>query len=646
MTSPIRFGRRTAAPLAAGLLLALTANAQVQWGGSPPSSYLSLSGTVPTITLPAPDVEALRAEDLTRGKNQALRYGALVPISAGLDGAGLWEDLPGGDRVWRLRIDSAGAQSLSLLFALYNLTPGQELYVYDDARTTTLGSFTYMNNKPDGLFSTFPTPGSAINLELFDPAWSTGAPALVLENVVYDYTGVHSLLAGSDARTDCEIDVACPQGAPWTDQINATARILASGALCTGSLVNNTSNDGRQLFFSADHCGTLNNGVFLFNYQTASCGSGFAPQTDTVSGSVRRASSSSLDYQLVELTQTIPSSYNPYLAGWDRSGSFPSNTLTTHHPAGGPKKISFDDDPPQKSGNDWQVLVWDTGVTEPGSSGCPLYDPSGNYIGNLWGGAAACGFPFNDFFTRLDSYWSQVSSHLDPLGTGALSITGCDPYGACGGPPVGLSITSITPGNVPALMPSSSHDVTINGAGFTPTTTVTVDGILLAGFPAPTSYVSSTRIDIDMPQLSKLGSVSVVVANGATTASSTVNVVAPDPPALQIGGGDEPVTLFSFSGADITMSAGPGDLFFLYFSSDPIPSIAPGLVSFTIGNGFSTLWPAGFYVVDPVKAWTQINVPFSGIPPLSTFYFEGFSLPAVPTLPVSVSNRQQVQVVF
>jgi hypothetical protein len=57
--------------------------------------------------------------------------------------------------------------------------------------------------------------------------------------------------------------------------------------------------------------------------------------------------------------------------GWNHSGNGPTSTVTIHHPEGDVQKISFDNNPPTKSGTQWHIRTWDDGVTEPGSSGCP-----------------------------------------------------------------------------------------------------------------------------------------------------------------------------------------------------------------------------------------------------------------------------------
>ncbi|MCZ6597337.1 MAG: IPT/TIG domain-containing protein, partial [Planctomycetota bacterium] len=613
--------------LIAAVVLQGRAGAQLTAGGTPPSLIHSLAAEVPTVDLEPLDVETLLAEDALAGKNEPFRFGDVIDVELGLDDSGVWETLPDGGRVWRLRIRSDGAFSLSPLFSAYSLPSGAELFVYNDDLATIRGAYTYVNNKENGQFAIEPTAGAAITLEYHEPAWVEAPGEIELSGVVYDYRDVIAIFEqGDDGAIDgsCEIDVVCPIGDPWQDQIRATTLLINGGLLCSGSLVNNTNFDGTQLYFSANHCGVLNNAVFRFKYQKSGCGTGGAPTGNTVQGSVQLATSSSIDYRLVRITEAIPDSYEPYYAGWDRSGSFPANTVTVHHPGGGPKKISFDFDSPLKSGQDWRILVWDVGVTEPGSSGCPLYNQDGRFIGQLWGGAAFCGFPFDDFYGRLDVAWNQVKAHLDPLGANPSFIDGYDPLGGGGG----LTITSIVPSSIDAVVPGTAQTVTINGSGFLSSASISVDGALLTGIPSPYTVVDSSTITFDMPQINHLGTTPIDVTVAGQTASGAIDVVAPSTPKLQVNSGNEPVVLLTFQGVDITMSSEPNDIYYLFYSTSNLPSSLPGIVDMDIGAGGTSLFQVGIFTIDPTQAWTAVHFPLSGAAIGLTVYVQGVTIPA------------------
>jgi hypothetical protein len=588
------------------------------------------------------DVAALLAEDAAQDGKGPFRFGENIEVDLGFE-AGSWVTVPGGDRVWRLRVASSGAHSLSFIFSEYDLPAGAELYLYNDDQSWVFGQFNTLNNKPNGQMAVRPLAGEAVTLEYFEPAWVERPGALRIGTVVHDYKDIHKIFdseLGPDGN--CEIDVNCPQGVGWENQVRATTRLLIGGILCTGSLINNTANDGTQLYISANHCGSMNNAIFQFKYQRPGCGTGIAPTSFTVQGSTQLAASSPLDYRLARINPTIPANYDAYYAGWDRTGAVPASTATIHHPGGDPKKISLDNNPPAKSGTQWRIVQWDLGVTEGGSSGCPLYTPQGRFIGQLCCGAAFCGFPFDDFYGRLDAQWSQIASHLDPLGTGQTTLDGFDPAGG----PTGVDIAAILPASVNALNPGLAQNVSIIGTGFTPASIVKVNGSPVTAIPAAYTVVNSTLISLDMPQVASLGTATISVEVGASSDSGTINVIAPALPQLQAGNGSEPVSAFTAGGIDVTMSSQVGDLFLLFWSPSAIASTLPGIVSFEIGNNFAQLFHVGNYTI-PAKAWDLVHLPLGSAPPLTAFHLEGVVIRASGLVyPVDTSNKQHCQILF
>lgn len=607
----------------AGVALVSGARAQITYGGAPPSSYDPLPADVPTLVLPAVDVERLRAEDAVAGKDQPYRFGESVALEAGLDDAGRWDALVDGTRVWRLRVSSPGAFSLSPIFGAYRVPEGAELYVYDDARSDVWGAFNHLNTAENGRFAVHPIHGSAITLEYVEPPWVAFHGDVRLSHVVHDYRDFFRIVdqlkdGGSGADGGCETDVNCPAGNPWGNQKRAVALIIASGGLCTGSLLNNTALDKKQLFITASHCGSLANAVFRFNYQLSGCGTGSAPTNQTVSGSTQLAVDTGIDYRLVRIDPAIPASYNVHFAGWDRTGAIPPNTFTVHHPQGGVKKISFDNNAPQKSGTDWRILQWDLGVTEPGSSGCPLYNNVGRFIGQLWGGAAACGFPFDDFFGRLDQEWPQIQAQLDPLASGATTLNGLD---ATGG--TAPTISTLVPPAIQAVAPDG-QSIAINGTNFTGVTSVSIGGVTL---PAGTYTVaSSVLINATVPLLNSLGSQSVAVTTGSGSASKALTVNACNPPVVDLKDSD-PGFLLNVLGFTVTLASEPGDVAILAIAPDTVPSSLPGIVSLGIGSSFTTLVTLPGLAI-PAKGWTQFSSGPLSLPAGTNVYMQVVCFPS------------------
>jgi hypothetical protein len=157
-------------------------------------------------------------------------------------------------------------------------------------------------------------------------------------------------------------------------------------------------------------------------------------------GSTLLASSYEYDFALVELAQVPPLEYKPYYAGWNLSPSAPGQVLSIHHAGGGPKKVSasgtgvisgnYSDDPSRAPGAFWKVKKWDTGITEGGSSGAPLFNNNYQVIGTLTGGSAQCNFPYNDYFQKLSAsvQASSLKQWLDPAGLNVMAVPGLDPF--------------------------------------------------------------------------------------------------------------------------------------------------------------------------------------------------------------------------
>ncbi len=452
MSTPTSALARASFSLAVSLLLASSAAAQAGAGGLPPSRRLALASEVPVEGMPAVDFARLLAEDESNpGEAVPLRFGLGHDVSLGLQNAGAWEDLPGGELLWRLGIRSSGARSINLIFDRFALPPGAELYVHN-AAGRVLGAFTSEHNRDHGMFATEPLAGDALTLEYRVPR---GAPLgeLRLGQVIHAYRDVLGTDAraaaagtgptgagGTKASGACNININCPLGASWQNDKRSSARLIMGGVLCSGALVNNTAGDQKQYFLTANHCysGNPATWVFQFNYESPTCnGTNGVPQS--VTGSVLRTKNGTADHCLVEITQPIPSSYNVYYSGWSRLTSGSTTSTGIHHPLGDIKKICQDTNTAVSTTVNgvlvWWVQSWEFGVTEGGSSGSPLYDQSHRIVGQLWGGQASCSFLFNDYYGRFGVAWNNgLAGWLDPLGSNQMTLDGT--YGSGGQPTV------------------------------------------------------------------------------------------------------------------------------------------------------------------------------------------------------------------
>lgn len=362
-------------------------------------------------SLPFVDVDLLRFEDrldAERAGPELVPYRVAQPVQVDYNSAehGTWEALADGGSLWRLQVTSPGAVFLSFQLSDLALPPGAELRFYSVDRAQEAGPYTSALHNPERRFGSPALAGDSAVIELHVPAAAPLAPRLAVESVSHGYRDFNGfarvpyrhggvpLEPAIAALGACEVDVSCPEGSGWQADKRAMARTYDGKYLCTGALINNARQDCRSYFLTAAHCvsrsQTAAGMVFYWNYENATCGGSDASTSQTSTGSALRATNSSSDVTLLELNSRPDPAYNVYYAGFDRSATPPPSAVTIHHPDGAAKKISFENDPVEDGGSfgggwgddHWRIVGWDVGTTEPGSSGCPLFNPSHQIIGS------------------------------------------------------------------------------------------------------------------------------------------------------------------------------------------------------------------------------------------------------------------------
>lgn len=431
--------------------------AQVQGdGGLPRGQKAALSTHIPQIVFQEPDVAALRAEDaiVDAEKSGPWRFGYNNETNLTLENAGEWTILPNGSKIWRLKLVCSKALTVNLTLDKVELPVGNELYVYNADKSFILGKFT-AKHLYEGQLGTELVPGNTAIIEYYvAPENKQEDAALRIHTVTHGYrTAAEFAEKAFGSSGSCNMNVNCPDGASWEAQKRGAVMLVSgSNGFCSGSMINNTQNDGTPYVLTANHCGSSGfaSWIFRFNWESATCANpGASPTFQSLSGSVSRASRQPSDFRLVEITGglengTVPAAYNTYFSGWDNSGTIPSTTVCIHHPSGDIKKISFDDAAASavqamgssEPASSWQV-EWDRNTTtEGGSSGSPLFDQNGRIIGQLWGGGASCSnLSAPDYYGRVFNSWEpsgsansgQLKHWLDPTSSGVTFIDGYDP---------------------------------------------------------------------------------------------------------------------------------------------------------------------------------------------------------------------------
>ncbi|MCH8568009.1 MAG: T9SS type A sorting domain-containing protein [Balneolales bacterium] len=476
------------------------ANAQLNKGGTPLSFQLHdkiIQKDVPIIQMQSFDLAAVRAEDRLQDFQPAtpFRFGYNMDVQINPDNSGVWEVEEGKFRLWRVGIESPGARSLNLLFDKYELPEGARLFVYSADKKELIGAFSHLNNQEDGFFATTLVFSDNIVVEYFEPYDASFRGELNISRVTHGYRAYGEVDKSFGASGSCNLNVACEAADDWQEQVRSAARMVVNGnSWCSGQLVNNTSNDGKPYFLSANHCYT-NPGqvVFWFNYQSETCQNPSSPPShDALSGAVDVSRNAASDFWLMELNQEPPAEYDVYFSGWNRTmdPSIDGYIFGVHHPRGDIKKFSYLFDGVTTSSylgatgsgtTHWRVGTWADGTTtEPGSSGSALFDGNGNIIGQLHGGYAACGNTLEDWYGKLGVSWTgggtpttRLSEWLDPAGLGVESWPGFDPQ--TGVVDVDAAISSIiSPSGIYGPDTEIVPEVIIRNSGILPLTSATV----------------------------------------------------------------------------------------------------------------------------------------------------------------------------
>jgi hypothetical protein len=497
------------------------ASAQLREAGVAASVRGRLPREIPCVALPAPGAKALADAGTSEGP---FRYGIELDVDLGVDDAGRWDTLEAtGELVWRLELASPGAFSLGVFFSRFDLPRGAQVFLYSPDRREQLGAFGESTENPNGMLAVQPLRGDRVVIEYVEPPGTLARPALRVGTIVHDALDILAHLAPGDVvAATCLVDVNCPAGATHQDIKRAAIWMVSGGVGCSGSILNNTAEDGTPYMMTAEHCGNMTNGVFVFAYERTGCAAGSSSQSRTLSGATRLAVSALYDGQLYRLNQSIPANYRPFFGGWSRN-TRTTSTVGISHPSGLPKKIQIDNQAPFLISTRWSVQN-DVGAVQPGSSGSPLFNASERIIGTLSTGAGGCSA--NGNYGRFDQFYAtqNLATWLDPQGWNVQGIDGYDavdpyaqPYGG----------TATTPN--PALYSSANLPrlgTTWSGAVVT-STIPSATNTLLAGYakPAEGAVFSYGELLVDAASPQQFQHVAPIVSGVSTHSFALPNSV-------------------------------------------------------------------------------------------------------------------------
>ena len=427
--------------------------AQISFGGQPleiPSFKTTDKALVSDFVL---SIDPSRIEDFdkqSRTDLKTFRFAYPVEVELNMQNSGSWSEFYG-HRVWNLRISSLGALSLNLIFSEFEIPVGARLFIFNSDKTIVRGAFTSQNRHRLGGFSIFPIDADELILQYEEPIGIQQRGCIEIRQIAHGYK---SLMAKGNERRplglsgSCNVDIHCDTNSPLEKQARSVCRILTKGIeYSTGTLINNTLNDGTPYLLGAFHAFdslvVAQTAVFQFLYESPGCYDVDGDNSFTLSGSTAVAWSDSADFILLRLDQVPPPSFRPYYSGWDATKTRPFNSHILHHPKADVKKVSYDKDRCDSvnynarlyANGFWRVSNWEIGTTEAGSSGGALFSQNQRIVGTLTGGSAACDKPEADYFARFDYQYNksknsemQLRHWLNPNNANVSFIDGFDPY--------------------------------------------------------------------------------------------------------------------------------------------------------------------------------------------------------------------------
>jgi len=365
-------------------------------------------------------------EKSKKGK-KFLRIGVVRSLESPLDPLSDSELYPVTEGYIRVAgIVSEGAVGVRVQFKDMSLPQGARVFVYSLSNPNEFyGPYEGRGPSKDGSFWTPAILGDTAVIEYFTPAKSDSAKDPFKVNSI---AHVYKDMSVEKAAGFCELEVT----AEWQNVAKSVGRVdFVSGndvGICTGTLLNNLTNDQTPYFLTANHCistqSEAQSATVFWNYNTGDSPPGGTPATN---GADLLVTGTTSDFTLLRLTGSVPGGL--FFSGWD-SSTF-TNTAGSagiHHPDGSHKRISFGTARQPNSGNcppespQCLRVDWSSGVTEPGSSGSGIWignpsDPGGpRLIGNLIGGLSSCGATPSemwDVYGRFSVTYPNISSFLE-----------------------------------------------------------------------------------------------------------------------------------------------------------------------------------------------------------------------------------------
>jgi len=416
--------------------------------------------------------------------------------------SGAWTTLPGGRSVWRLAIKSDEAAGLRIHFSGFAAGAGR---VWVHAGDLIDGPYSGDGPYGNGDFWSGTVDGEIAVIEYAAaPGARTGnAPPFRIRSVAHQAISVARELSPQpalflapldgpatsieigrkiDPAASCNLDVNCYPD--WQDSKRSVAHIQFEETqgpeqgtfLCSASLVATRDNSFKPYLLTAGHCihdeAAARSLQTFWQYESTGCGQGPPATRGTLNSSngghlLAWGTLPHGDYSLV-LLPDVPTGV--VFAGWDTADpATGAPVVGIHHPMGSYKRISFGVTATSIDavvGNDqapaalYTDVNYEQGITQPGSSGSPLFGGPGVVVGMLTYGPALPGEElclsgdfggygkFSNAYVNLSDYLEDLPYSVVTPSTNTVAFTGLN-HVITGTAQQTVTLTVQTPSTVP-----------------------------------------------------------------------------------------------------------------------------------------------------------------------------------------------------
>jgi hypothetical protein len=423
------------------------------------------------------------------------RFAVDVPHAVTTADAGTWTQ-SGARSTWTYSMRLPSAVSMSFHASKASLPTGAVLTVTGRSGSSTL--YHARDVARSGLWSR-PTPGDSLLLELSVPTAQRAQTALEIQSFQAGYRSLGSGVAENahyhairekSGLLSCAVNYSCSVTTANQGPAHATvALLIANVDQCSGTLLNDTSNDATPYVLTARHCENdeLGGGnpaaaanVTVYWDAVTPCGAALGTIYD--SNAITQTGATTIveqqDAWLIQLDAS-PAAGDAYYAGWDASGGIFSGGYGIHHALGYAKQLVdwygqplLQAIPGATLGVKYSSTFWgvvnSSGNVGPGASGSALFDPANNAVGSLTRGESSDGVGSDGvcpvaplqaptasnitaWYTSLAAVWNSTAdttsttgsvtlqSVLDAANTGQLSTNGTEFI------PITLNINQLSP---------------------------------------------------------------------------------------------------------------------------------------------------------------------------------------------------------